>query len=1040
MADRQVPKHRPKKTGKTPKARKQPPKPALDRNAPRAKEKPAATSVVPGAPEEAQTMTQQIAGFPYWEIRFDETGQQQDAGAVNAFLQEFPGHNLTDLFLFAHGWNNDETTARGLFTRFFQELSAVHRQLGSSGFPRRRESIIGVVGIIWPSMRWADEEQPAADEGGAASLPGAARPAVLSDAELVRALKSVYSNAAQRAALDDLAQLLTTRPRDGKELARFQSVMAQVASSQDAARAQEDNGEKALLTDPPQEVFMRFAALAPRPSAGGEAGLLDPFERLWDGAKEALRQATFWEMKKRAGTVGQSGLGPLIAQTRQLQPILRVHLQGHSFGARLVSFALAGLPADLKGPKSPVKSVLLLQGAFSHFAFADSLPHDPSRSGALAKMWQRVDGPLGVTHSTKDTALGTFYPLGSLAARQDDAAFEDVMFRWGAMGHDGAQAVHPQNVVLGPRGQDYSFATAGEFVNLDSNDVIARGGPPSGAHSDIVHEEIAWALLAMAGIAGSASGAAAPPEDAGGIATVTEGADAVPADTYESPERHRKEATLFRAGPVSEAFALKNKAERARFGLKQTDAEPGPVMVELNLMHEHGLVGAEKGFKELFRTVTRRPVASLQPIANTYFHCFLSVSEVCHLVRQDQAQELKKRAIFRIWPDFPVDTQIDRSVATVKADASRRSYDASGSDIVWAVVDSGIHKPHPHFQTYDTLGGDVAGLHWDFTFPGDPGSDQNGIDSACTDPLGHGSHVGGIIGGSLRGGPTPPPDSRFWVAQNVAVDPLSPLDQPQLRSCDAERLMGVAPRCKLVSMRVLGKGQNYSSNVIRALQHIREKINGNGKLLRIHGVNLSLGYEFNARWFACGQSPICVEVNRLARSGVVVVVAAGNTGYGALKAQQRDTNTCLSLTINDPGNAELAITVGATHRDSPHTYGVSYFSSKGPTGDGRYKPDLVAPGERITSCAAGRRLETIVSLLGQSPPPNPAAYIDESGTSMAASHVSGAIAAFLSIRREFIGQPERVKDIFLNTATSLGRERYFEGKGLVDLMRAIQAV
>jgi hypothetical protein len=54
--------------------------------------------------------------------------------------------------------------------------------------------------------------------------------------------------------------------------------------------------------------------------------------------------------------------------------------------------------------------------------------------------------------------------------------------------------------------------------------------------------------------------------------------------------------------------------------------------------------------------------------------------------------------------------------------------------------------------------------------------------------------------------------------------------------------------------------------------------------------------------------------------------------------------------------------------------------------------------------------------------------------------VSGAIAAFLSIRREFIGRAEDVKRIFLDTATSLGRERYFEGRGLVDLMRAIQSV
>jgi hypothetical protein len=97
------------------------------------------------------------------------------------------------------------------------------------------------------------------------------------------------------------------------------------------------------------------------------------------------------------------------------------------------------------------------------------------------------------------------------------------------------------------------------------------------------------------------------------------------------------------------------------------------------------------------------------------------------------------------------------------------------------------------------------------------------------------------------------------------------------------------------------------------------------------------------------QSPLCVEVERLIKSGVVVVVAAGNTGYGYVQAQGKPTAATagLDLTINDPGNADLAITVGSTHRDMPHIYGVSYFSSKGPTGDGRMKPDLVAPGERL---------------------------------------------------------------------------------------------
>jgi subtilisin family serine protease len=67
-------------------------------------------------------------------------------------------------------------------------------------------------------------------------------------------------------------------------------------------------------------------------------------------------------------------------------------------------------------------------------------------------------------------------------------------------------------------------------------------------------------------------------------------------------------------------------------------------------------------------------------------------------------------------------------------------------------------------------------------------------------------------------------------------------------------------------------------------------------------------------------------------------------------------------------------------------------------------------------------------------------YLEQSGTSMAAPHVSGVVAAFLSVRREFIGQPEKVKDIFIKSATDLNRDRYFQGSGLVDLMRAIQSV
>lgn len=534
---------------------------------------------------------------------------------------------------------------------------------------------------------------------------------------------------------------------------------------------------------------------------------------------------------------------------------------------------------------------------------------------------------------------------------------------------------------------------------------------------------------------------------------------------------------------------LDDDEKRRKWELPTAD-EPekaGPYIIELNVQHVRGLAGAEHAFKQVFQELTElggdsghvnqagdaEPLVEREPvrIAKSYYRCDFKDREWRKLIALDQTKPVGERSIYRIWPDFPVTAQTDRSMMTIKADAALRSFDAAGTGITWAVIDSGIVATHPHFGSCDAdsnrnrhalLADSVRYLHRCFADVGDmkdgvfrndgpiPDPDLNPemdrevllkrhTEWALRDDYGHGTHVAGIIAGEA---PEKLGVAALQQEYQVDSDGTKIMQKYICTGINAARYRGVAPRCKLVSLRVLDhKGKGRASQVIQALEYIRERVNDNTKLMRVHGVNLSVGYEFDAEMFACGQSPLCAQVDRLVQEGVVVVTAAGNTGYGTVAAYAGGAKVGLSNTINDPGNAALAITVGSTHRDSPHTFGVSYFSSKGPTGDGRLKPDLLAPGERITSCAAGQKLETAKKKAGISEENGVAAYyIDDSGTSMAAPHVSGAIAAFLSIRREFIGKPIDVKRIFLESATPLGRERYFEGHGLVDLMRAIQSV
>jgi hypothetical protein len=457
-------------------------------------------------------MTDSIAGLPFWEITFDADGDP-DASRRDALLAEVPARGVTDLFVFSHGWNNDRDVARRLYDGFFGLLASQLRDT-----PAPRPITAGLAGVVWPSRRWSDEPIPdfaaapaEATDGAASITPVAAAPEAATatiDPDTLAGLRETFPAAAP--VVDEMSALLEGPPTEEAQ-ARFRDCLKQFST---LAGTADDDGEgdsaapgdePRMLLDDHTVLFKRYrdALQASGVDIGaddsGEAGIGDLARGIWNGAKEALRQATYWEMKNRAGTVGRNGLGPLIGRLHTAASQVRVHLIGHSFGARVVSYALTGLPDGLD--PSPVKSLTLLQGAFSHFAFARPLPFDASRNGALAGMNARVDGPITICFSVHDSAVGRFYPLASIASGDDSAGAEDPLFRWGGMGADGAQGVDAALDAIQAAGPAAGYRFSPDrILNIDASETVRRGGPPSGAHSDIVHPELSWVVLAAAAI------------------------------------------------------------------------------------------------------------------------------------------------------------------------------------------------------------------------------------------------------------------------------------------------------------------------------------------------------------------------------------------------------------------------------------------------------------------------------------------------------------------------------------------------------------
>ena len=325
----------------------------------------------------------------------------------------------------------------------------------------------------------------------------------------------------------------------------------------------------------------------------------------------------------------------------------------------------------------------------------------------------------------------------------------------------------------------------------------------------------------------------------------------------------------------------------------------------------------------------------------------------------------------RLSGDTPVQGSTAISDASTAADQTRGGNatpgllgipGVNGQDIGVAIVDSGIS---PHAALVNRVVANVS-------FVTD--------DPQTTDAFGHGTHVAGIIAGNAA------------PASGVAPDYAG----------------GVAPGSKLINVRVLGAdGTGLTSDVIEGI----EWVVSNRVRYNIRVINLSLGHPVME---ACSTDPLCEAVNRAVQAGIVVVVAAGNGGKAA------DGRTVLG-SIASPGNSPYAITVGALN-----TWGtvdrsddtVAASSARGPSAyDHAVKPDVAAPGLKITSLQAdGAFLPAMfpaIHVAGS----GTNAYMFLSGTSMAAPTVSGGVALLLQGSPNL--SPAQVKFALQSGATAM---------------------
>jgi hypothetical protein len=396
---------------------------------------------------------------PYWTVTIDAEGSA-DPEQRDRLILGAAGTGITDLILFAHGWNNDLPTAIRVYRRFFTPFPALLER-------GRQGAAVGYAGVYWPSLRFTEE--PLVDYRPSMLAEQAANLAIQRglDKDTLDGLLVLFPSRSHE--IQRMAALLRERPASPGRLVEFIELSRRFAPE----------ARLAILTGDAERICEEFAAALEStgaetvPPARESAPDAASFRR-WSGAREVLRQLVYYRICRQADLIGEIGLAELLDQLADVAPRVRVHLLGHGFGARL---ALSGVRAA----GAIAASVTLLQGAVT--------------SHALRGTRQRLNGPMVVCHSRYDDGLGTLYPL---AWRTSGSTGSPA-----AVGYHGlpsaSDAVRLALADTAPSA-GRPFPRSG-LVSVDVSSVVRRGYPPMGAHMDICHAGLARLVLLAGRIA-----------------------------------------------------------------------------------------------------------------------------------------------------------------------------------------------------------------------------------------------------------------------------------------------------------------------------------------------------------------------------------------------------------------------------------------------------------------------------------------------------------------------------------------------------------